>query len=381
MRSAGETSHLIGHIYDAAADASLWEATLRHIVAATGARAGHLLMTEPKRSRRNVVSANFDANETEKYNTYYWRFDPVAPLMEETAVGTLVTCRDVVSARERENEFYRDWALPNEVGDGVFINIERRGNSVCSLVVARPWLSKPLATSRTVRTLELLVPHFQRALEVRNALADARQNHATARELIETPHACTLIGADGRVIYANAAARRMTFEREGLVLTDRGLEARAARDQAALQQLMRMARPRGPGESRSGGRMNITRGARRPPVNVQTLPLSYHWLGEVYPGCTLVLIIDGERLALFCRQALQTLYGLTPAETAVAVRIPGSRNLQQLADELGLSLSTVRTQLQRTFDKTGTHRQAELVQLLSALEMIDLGTKSNPPGD
>ena len=82
---------------------------------------------------------------------------------------------------------------------------------------------------------------------------------------------------------------------------------------------------------------------------------------------------DGERTARSCHRALQELFGLTPAEASLAARIPGSRGLQALSDDLGLSLSTVRTHLQRVFEKTGTHRQAELVQLLSELSLMDDG--------
>jgi FixJ family two-component response regulator len=38
--------------------------------------------------------------------------------------------------------------------------------------------------------------------------------------------------------------------------------------------------------------------------------------------------------------------------------------LGPIADEMSVSLSTVRTHLQHVFDKTQTHRQAELVRLL-----------------
>ena len=42
--------------------------------------------------------------------------------------------------------------------------------------------------------------------------------------------------------------------------------------------------------------------------------------------------------------------------------------LQAVANELRVTLSTVRVYLQRVFEKTGTHRQAELVRLLIELE-------------
>jgi DNA-binding CsgD family transcriptional regulator len=163
-------------------------------------------------------------------------------------------------------------------------------------------------------------------------------------------------------------------------LSTRGLHALRARDDAPLQRLIKSARPGRNGRARSGGRTTISRGTGRAPLVVQTVPLSTHWIGETHPGSTMVLIIDRDRMARWCLHALQSLYGLTPAEAALATRIPGSHGLQPLADALGLSLSTVRTQLQRAFEKTGTHRQAELVELLSELSLIGAGMVTVPEG-
>jgi DNA-binding CsgD family transcriptional regulator len=41
-----------------------------------------------------------------------------------------------------------------------------------------------------------------------------------------------------------------------------------------------------------------------------------------------------------------------------------SEGLQSIADRMSITISTVRIHLQRVFDKTQTHRQAELVRLL-----------------
>jgi DNA-binding CsgD family transcriptional regulator len=59
---------------------------------------------------------------------------------------------------------------------------------------------------------------------------------------------------------------------------------------------------------------------------------------------------------------------LTPAEEKVALRVLCGHGLQYAADELHVGTSTVRVHLQRVFEKTGTHRQAELVRLLNEIE-------------
>ena len=68
----------------------------------------------------------------------------------------------------------------------------------------------------------------------------------------------------------------------------------------------------------------------------------------------------------------KTLFGAepepqTPAEAEIAIRVVRGHGLQYVADELRVTLSTVRVHLQRVFEKTGAHRQAELVRMLSEL--------------
>jgi DNA-binding CsgD family transcriptional regulator len=82
----------------------------------------------------------------------------------------------------------------------------------------------------------------------------------------------------------------------------------------------------------------------------------------------LVLIVDHEREADLLPADLQAIYHLTPAEAEVALRVLRGHGLQSVADELRVSLSTVRVHLQRVFEKTGTHRQAELVRRLIEIE-------------
>ncbi|MFD0325598.1 helix-turn-helix transcriptional regulator [Lysobacter gummosus] len=45
--------------------------------------------------------------------------------------------------------------------------------------------------------------------------------------------------------------------------------------------------------------------------------------------------------------------------------------LQHVANALGVTLSTVRIHLQHVFEKTNTHRQAELVRLLLQIDMAN----------
>ena len=81
----------------------------------------------------------------------------------------------------------------------------------------------------------------------------------------------------------------------------------------------------------------------------------------------LVVVIDPEDEPVPAAALLRRLYRLTRTEAEVALHIMHGADLRQISEELSISLTTVRTHLQHVFDKTDTHRQAELVRLLLVL--------------
>lgn len=62
--------------------------------------------------------------------------------------------------------------------------------------------------------------------------------------------------------------------------------------------------------------------------------------------------------------AVRQLYGLTAAEARVAALVAAGRPLSEIAAELQIGRSTVRTHLQRVLAKTGAGRQSALASLL-----------------
>jgi DNA-binding CsgD family transcriptional regulator len=107
-----------------------------------------------------------------------------------------------------------------------------------------------------------------------------------------------------------------------------------------------------------GGWVACCRPSGRRPYLLHVLPTPADDCG------TLIVLIDLDRRIEPPVEVLRRIYGLTRAESQVAMRVLNGDGLAPIAEELSVSLTTVRTHLQRIFDKTGTHRQAELVRLL-----------------
>jgi len=65
---------------------------------------------------------------------------------------------------------------------------------------------------------------------------------------------------------------------------------------------------------------------------------------------------DDASLAARCRRA----WRLTEAESQIAGDVARGRAVQMIAQDRGVSVHTVRTQLKRVLAKSGCHRQLEL---------------------
>jgi DNA-binding CsgD family transcriptional regulator len=99
--------------------------------------------------------------------------------------------------------------------------------------------------------------------------------------------------------------------------------------------------------------------------------------GEHHNAADATLDFLGARALLvfsdLCRKStpqsevLSQAFGLSPAEARLASLIATGASPERAAEELGIARETARNQLKAVFAKTNTHRQGELIALLSRL--------------
>lgn len=69
-------------------------------------------------------------------------------------------------------------------------------------------------------------------------------------------------------------------------------------------------------------------------------------------------------------KTLQSLFGLTPAESRLAAGLAAGQSLEAYATASGISPMTAGAQLRAVFEKVGVHRQAELVAILQRTAQV-----------
>ena len=257
MATLEQFSDLVGDVYDAALDPTLWDQTLKRVFSVAGGNNAALVVYDrEKRRRPHIVAANFDTVQKRKYDEYFNQLDPLASILERTTVGVIVTARAVTTESQRRGEFYADWAHPNETGDTVFVNVLDSNRGVCTFMMGRPWCSEPFATPEVLRFVNLLSTHLRRAMQAQLGFGPLNLVRDGALDLVDQwRHGCVLVSVTGGVLYANPAANEIAASWDGLSLGTRGLRAARVPDDAALQRLIHQACTGNRQGPRCGGRL------------------------------------------------------------------------------------------------------------------------------
>lgn len=365
-------SLLVFGIQAAVLDAALWEPALTAMLDALGCEAGALLAAARGSSRIRGAAVGVDAAAVASYDGYYGRLDPVLPVLAGAPAGAVLPGQRIVRPEVmRRSEFYNDWAKPIDAGDGIVACLTRENGETNWLCFSAPLRGKRFATPRRLRLAGLLVPHLQQALRMQSALGEAAGLRAGALAAFEHARSgVAWISRQGRIVHANAAAFDILGRAEGLsVRADGRLRAALPSEESALRGLIHRAVSGGDDGVRAGGSLAIGRPGGRWPLVVHALPLGRDAAYEDAAGAAaLMVVVDTGQRVEPRPELLQRLFGLTAAEAQIALAALRCDTLQGVAAELSVSLSTVRTHLQRVYDKTGVHRQAGLAQLVQALD-------------
>lgn len=291
--------------------------------------------------------------------------------------GELVVVSEVLPKEEfAATRFYCEWLRPRELHHVVSLIVSRTPRHITGLsLLRRP--ERPSFSETEVDCIQRLLPHLQRVLCLQALLAEAEQQHEVAHQILDSLRCGAILLDDtARVCDANERAAALLKRAEGLLLEGGELRAEDPRETPGLRSLLRGAT----GNGSSSGVLALSRAGRDHPLIVSASPLRQpearaSWL-PVARG--LLLVSDPEELPVLHEPALRNLYGLTPCEARIASMLAHGETIDAIASSLGVQRTTVRTHLQRALEKTGTHRQSELVRVL-LMGHASLAQPGSPP--
>jgi len=172
------------------------------------------------------------------------------------------------------------------------------------------------------------------------------------------------ISAAGLVLDANAAAERL-LDRD-VSLLNRRLRVTDRQAGAELERLLEQLRVAREGLAPPTA-VIVVRRARRLPLLIRVQPVPPAARSPFLGACALLTLHDLDERPADNARLLVQVFGLTNAEARLALLVGVGKTIEHAAERLSISPLTARTQLKAIFAKTETHRQSELVALLSRL--------------
>jgi DNA-binding CsgD family transcriptional regulator len=212
-----------------------------------------------------------------------------------------------------------------------------------------------------VNRLALLAPHFAQAFGLKSRLQTAADiDQGLRQHLDRLPSGLIICNSKGLVHWMNRSAEDLLASTGTLRLLARNLAADSpAQTKLLMHEIGEAAVAGGSGTSRY---LTLGSGARVLYLALQPmlLPNQSH-----HAATSISLVVTGATTGTpISSGAMMKLFGLTQAESCLAVALVAGKTLEQYAQHRGVSLGTVRGQVKQVLAKTGAARQSELVRLV-----------------
>lgn len=362
---------LVARIHAASLSPEHLVPTIQAIADALDADAGVLLLQDGRHARLsvNVMTGRINSKDAAARFEQELAFCPESPLSAD-----IVTELD----RPTATPLWKA-ALGNVAEYGLTVAVGERG----LLGLFRSAAKSPF-DDRACAQLQTLATRIQTALNLLGRLADAESQHTVSAGLLNlmaTPLA--VVEGSGHLVFANDNAQRLLTEKCGLVLTGQGTLALdpaivpLLRTQQRFADLLALT-----AQAALAGKVSVSGLVLPRAGGLGPLRVAFHammqrtsFLSGHKPLVALHLTA-GEQPLTIPAELLRGLFALTPAEANLLQALVQDKRLEDYADERGVSVTTVRTQLAHLFRKTGTNRQSELVRLaLLSAGVLGMGTE------
>jgi DNA-binding CsgD family transcriptional regulator/PAS domain-containing protein len=366
MLAKREQAELLDLLYDAATDPSVWEAFLALYGRLLGAQNTSLIVQNSSdRSFGFAASSGVDPETQRLYGEHYWKTDEwLNRCQGRISPGFVFIGQQLCPETELlKSEFYNDLLRHSDDLFHEFAGFIAGHKGTVAIITSLRSRRRGAFGAHQLQTLKLLMPHLQRALRVHQEMIKLETRGSMLESALDLfPTGVILLDAGGSPTVINRRALELIEKTDGLSIKGKTVYAVDSRANfklaAAIKSAVACASECG------GDTVMVARtGGRRPlSVFVTSFRIGSRY-GTAKPVAAL-FITDPDQSTTPRWDVLSETYHLTAAECRLAMNMAGGMTLQEMSNQFGVTVSTLRSQLQNIFGKTATSRQAELVRLL-----------------
>lgn len=359
---------ILNRIYDAALRPDLWRDVIEDLSELVRADAANLTSWDVSTSTGSMITARVDPS---LMDLYFDNYAVLNPRLRHNDLNGIVRPHGAVFTDEEwqpretytRSPFYNEYMRRLQADWSLCIRLKGEVRDVSTIVLARG-KSRGRYEAGEIDLMRRLQPHLERAYGLTNRLADAGlKQFGVQAALDRAKDAAFILDHTGLLLHANEAGERLLADGEDLSLSQATLTAPQRSGASALSALIGKTASGDPGV-RMGGSLKLASSRRRAPLVVTAVPIQNEAPLFTHRAGVLVTVSSPGGCRAPSMARLREVFGLTPAESRVALAIFEGMSPQEIAGRLDLSPNTVRVQLASVFSKTGVHRQAALVRLM-----------------
>jgi DNA-binding CsgD family transcriptional regulator len=355
--------------YSAALGRGSWYSALEGLAAATGSRMGELISLGSNDTVPINIMTDIDPAAQQAFVDCGGgdpRINPrVNAGMNAPVLKVLAECDFITPDEHKRHPHYAEFAHRWDLPYICLTTLEREEDMLIGLAVVRSQREGHISNEQRA-VFTSMAPHVRAAVRMQMALENEGAALLTgAMEAMSTP--AFVCDRTGRVQAMTPSAEAMVASGRNLQLQSGRLAAVLAADSASLRDAIDLAVGEAANLSTRLPRTVIVRPGERgaSPLVLDVIALPARALEFRFaPG--VLIVVHGTRGADTRRRTvLKTYYGLTAAETEVALQLAQGSATEVIAAMRGVAVDTVRAQIKSILAKFGLGRQIELVARLN----------------
>lgn len=368
---------IIENIYSAALDPEAWPVAMRSLQRRFDGVSTGLYSADTVAGTVSLVHLRGIAPDyVDSYVDRYLRDNPWSAVPELQRPGRVRTDKSLDRhygrpGYYRGTDFFNEWMKPQNFVYTLGVNLIAERNLQTKLYLYRSERSGPFSRA-DVAQFGRLARHLTKAVAIARRFASESSRHVALDVIDRLKFGVVLVDEDGRVVQMNRFAEALVAARDGLAVEQRHLTTMHRGDMPPLAATLRSALDLEGDGAAEPCTAKVRRRDGRRPLSVTAFPLPRrepHPFGQPRIAAA-VILTDPELDPVLPEDELRRRYSLTPAEARLAQNLARGAALRDAASSAGLTYETARWYLKSTFQKTGTARQADLVRLLLADQLL-----------
>ena len=355
---------VIDRFYEAATRPELWRPALHEISAICGAD-GALLIAQPADLGVIWSEGMDEAAEMMIRTGWHLRNERMQRYAGVVQTGRQIFTESDVFTREELDRHPFNAELVNPTGFRWYagLPVAQVGDGMVGLSIERRSKRQPFSKTELAK-MTMLGLHLRRAGSIALKFGLAR-SEGTLDAFEQLNCGALLLDLNGKLVRLNDSAKAQIGDCINVI--EGSLHAAHKGADGALQRLIGSVVARGPAHQASAeGAAALPRPEGRPMI-AYAAPIVAS-AGDIFQHAkAIVMLVDPDQHREPGELILHEAFGLTAAETRLALRLNKGEDLHAAAVELGISYETARTALKHVFSKVGVSRQSELTVLLAKL--------------